>query len=117
MFRSLCLTRRFFCCFCLPPQVIPPERIVALVSACKGGTFRHIQSAAQEMIFSAYPVDQILAQLLTVVMADDTIGDVAKAKVAVRLAENEHKLIEGADEYLQLLDVLSYTAQSITATL
>lgn len=98
-------------------QVIPPERIVALVTACKSSTFRHIQSAAQEMIYSAYPVDQILAQLLTVFMADDTIDDVAKAKVAVRLAENDHKLIQGADEYLQLLDALSYAAQSITATL
>jgi len=100
-----------------PVQVIPPDRIVGLVTACKGGTFRHIQSGAQEMIYSAYPVDQILAQLLAVIMADDTIGDGAKAKIAVRLAEAEHKLVEGADEYLQLLDVLSYTAQSITATL
>jgi hypothetical protein len=34
-----------------------------------------------------------------------------------RLAENEHKLIEGADEYLLLLDVLSFTSRTIAATL
>jgi replication factor C subunit 2/4 len=94
--------------------VIPPSRIADLLVATKSNAFRHIQSAAQEMVYAGYPVDAILQQFLMVVMADETIGDVAKAKISVRLAENEHKLIEGADEYLQLLDVLSFTSQTIT---
>ena len=93
--------------------VIPPHRIAALLLAAKGSTFRHLQAAAQEMIYSAYPVDQILMQMLPCVMDDATIADVAKAKICVRLAENEHKLIEGADEYLQLMDALSFIAQTI----
>lgn len=94
--------------------VIPPARITALLTACKSGTFRNIQTAAQEIIYDGFPVDQIFNQLSSVVMEDVTIGDVAKGKVCCRLADNDHKLIEGADEYLQLLDALSFTAQAIT---
>jgi len=93
--------------------VIPPERITALVASTKGSSFRALQAAAQEMIYAAYPVDAILAQLLPVILRDETIGDAAKAKIAVRLAEAEHKLVQGADELLQLMDVCSFIAQSI----
>lgn len=104
---------------CHPPprllffQVIPPSRISGLLVACKSNSFRPLQTAAQEMIFSGFPVDAILQQFLSSIMEDETIGDVAKAKIAVRIAENEHKLIEAADEYLQLLDVLAFTARMI----
>jgi DNA polymerase III delta prime subunit len=95
--------------------VIPPERIAGLLASTKGSSFRTLQSAAQEMIYSAYPVDAILAHLLPVILSDATIGDAAKAKIAVRLAEAEHKLVQGADELLQLIDVCSFIAQSIAA--
>ena len=95
--------------------VIPPERITELLASAKGSTFRHLQQSCREMIYSAYPVDAILAQLLPAIMRDSTIGDVAKAKICVRIAENEHRLIEGADEYLQLLDVMSFAAQTMAA--
>lgn len=93
--------------------VIPPARIAGLLAATKTNAFRHLQTAAQETVYSGFPVDAVLHQLLESVMRDLTIGDVAKAKICVRLAESEHKLIEGADEYLQLLDVLSFMAQTI----
>lgn len=96
--------------------VIPPERISELLASAKGTTFRHLQQACREMIFSAYPVDAILAQLMPAIMRDATIGDVAKAKICVRIAENEHRLIEGADEYLQLMDVMSFAAQTMAAS-
>ncbi len=95
--------------------VIPPERIAGLLASTKGSSFRTLQSAAQEMIYSAYPVDAILAHLLPAILSDETIGDAAKAKIAVRLAEAEHKLVQGADELLQLIDVCSFIAQSIAA--
>jgi replication factor C subunit 2/4 len=95
--------------------VIPPERIAHLLQSVKGTPFRTLQSAAQEMIYSAYPVDAVLAQFSSAVLRDVSIGDGAKAKIAVRIAEAEHKLIDGADELLQLLDVMSFTAQAIAA--
>jgi len=95
--------------------VIPPERIAALLTAVKGSPFRALQSAAQEMIYSAFPVDGVLTQLSAALLQDASVADGAKAKCVVRIAEAEHKLIDGADELLQLMDVLSFISQAIAA--
>lgn len=65
------------------------------------------------MIYSGYSVDSILSQLSPVILNDPSISDLAKSKIFVRIGESEHKLIQGADQLLQLLDVAAFIARTI----
>lgn len=52
---------------------------------------------------------EILLQLQAALLEDGALSDSAKGRVLGRLAEADKKLVDGADEFLQLLDVASHT--------
>lgn len=93
--------------------VIPNNVIGFLLRACKQNSFKSIQEAASEAVAEGFAVDQLLVQMQGMVLEDDSITDLQKAHILIRIAEADHKLIEGADEYLQLLDVLSVISTRI----
>lgn len=93
--------------------VIPQEIVQTLFAACKSGDFDLANKEVNNIIADGYPVSQMLAQLLEVVIVAEDISDEQKARICKRLAEADKCLIDGADEYLQLLDVTSNTMRSL----
>jgi len=93
--------------------VIPNNVIHFLMQACKANSFQRIQDAAGDAVAEGFPVDQLLSQLQTSVLEDSSTSDLHKAHILLRISEADHKLTEGADEYLQLLDVLSFISTTI----
>ena len=55
-----------------------------------------------------YPIGNLLEQLESFVINDVKISDKKKAVICSQLASTERRITEGADEFLQLLNVLSY---------
>lgn len=53
------------------------------------------------------PITSILENLQLIVI-DSNIDDFKKSKICIHIAETEKCLIDGADEYLQLLNIFSY---------
>jgi replication factor C subunit 2/4 len=93
--------------------VVPAAVIENLMKSCKTSVFNNVQNQVKEIIYSAYPADAIFQQLLPTIINDDTISDLSKGYIMNRIAEVDAKLIDGGDEYLQLLDVASYIAKTI----
>ncbi|XP_052203427.1 replication factor C subunit 2 [Diospyros lotus] len=89
--------------------VIPQEVVHSLFSACKSGNFDLANKEVDNIIAEGYPVSQMLSQLFDVVVEADDISDEQKANICKKLAEADKCLVDGADEYLQLLDVASQT--------
>jgi len=54
----------------------------------------------------AYPVIQIFEQLVDIIIEDNNLNDQDKAHICMEIAHSEKKLIEGANEYFQLLHIL-----------
>jgi replication factor C subunit 2/4 len=54
-----------------------------------------------------YPINNILEQL-RYIMTDSNISDVNKSLISIQLSITERRLLEGADEYIQLQNVLCY---------
>jgi len=107
-----CLTfSRILCCL----QVIPTEVIHELVNACRTGSFGSIQKAATDAIAAGFPANQLLSHLAVVVTHDGAIADKHKATICIRIAEADKKLTDGADEFLQLLDVLSNASKALSS--
>ncbi|KAK8958598.1 hypothetical protein KSP40_PGU003561 [Platanthera guangdongensis] len=89
--------------------VIPQDTVQTLFAACKSGEFDAANKEAGNVIAEGYPVSQMLYRLLEVIVSSDDISDLQKARICKRLAEADKCLIDGADEYLQLMNVVSHT--------
>lgn len=85
-----------------------PETIAeSLITSIKTSLYSEIEKAAKNVVMQGYSADAVLQQLLKVVIDSNELDDEGKAQVAIRIADAETKLIEGADETLQMIDVLS----------
>lgn len=91
--------------------VIPQEVVNALFTACKIGDFDLVNKEVNNVIAEGYPVSQMLSQFFDVIVGAEEILDEQKARICKRLAEADKCLVDGADEYLQLMDVASHTMQ------
>lgn len=65
------------------------------------------------MIYDAYSGGQILTQLHDTLMERGDINDLKKANIFEKIAIVENNLMEGADEYLQLLDLSCFITKQI----
>jgi replication factor C subunit 2/4 len=93
--------------------VVPETVVATLLKATKANSFKSIEEAASDVVAEGFPVDQVFAQLQLAVINDAAITDAQTAHICIRLAEADHKLIDGADEYLQLMDVLSVIGSAV----
>jgi replication factor C subunit 2/4 len=60
---------------------------------------KHIRS-------QGYPIYNIMKQINDIVINTSQLTDKMKAVISLHFAKTERRLIEGADEYLQLLSIL-----------
>jgi replication factor C subunit 2/4 len=92
---------------------LPPATVVdTLWQAFSSTSFDGMQKAVEDVCANGYSALLLLAALLPKVMTEASWTELSKAEVAIRIAEAEKNMIEGADEYLQLMTVcsLAYTA-------
>ncbi|MCD9641352.1 Subunit of heteropentameric Replication factor C (RF-C) [Datura stramonium] len=94
--------------------VIPNEVVQAIFSACRSGNFDLANKEVNNVIAEGYPVSQMLSQLYDIVIDADDISDEQKARICKKFAEADKCLVDGADEYLQLLNVASSTMQALS---
>ncbi|KAL5714521.1 Subunit of heteropentameric Replication factor C (RF-C) [Ranunculus cassubicifolius] len=93
--------------------VIPDAVVQALFAACKSGNFEYANKEVNNVIAEGYPVSQMLSQLLDVVVEANDVTDEQKARICSKLGQADKCLIDGADEYLQLMDVASNTMRAL----
>lgn len=93
--------------------IVPKEVVQSLFQACKTGQFDLAQKEVSDIIAEGHPASQIFSQLYDTVVEATDISDETKARISQRLAEADKCLIDGADEYLQLLDVASNAMRSL----
>ena len=84
----------------LPDEVVKNFANVALVH-----NFSKLQSTVTDIIQQGYSAQQLLTQLDSEIVKSDKLSDVNKGIVLMEMGNVEKKLIDGADEYLQLLDL------------
>eukprot|EP00252_Welwitschia_mirabilis_P010890 TRINITY_DN24520_c0_g1_i1.p1 TRINITY_DN24520_c0_g1~~TRINITY_DN24520_c0_g1_i1.p1 ORF type:complete len:341 (+),score=69.16 TRINITY_DN24520_c0_g1_i1:219-1241(+) len=93
--------------------VVPDEVVQALLQACKTGQFDLAQKEVTNIISEGYPASQVLSQFYDIIVVAADISDETKARICMRLAEADKRLVDGADEYLQLLDAASNSMRAL----
>lgn len=87
--------------------VIPDEKIEELLQLCVAGDSQKSQALAEDILKDGFPCLQILEQFGYYLADSDLLEDEMKAEICLKLGEVEKKLVDGADEWLQLSHCIS----------
>ena len=88
----------------LPPDAVIEELFGVLSNTTNN--FDTMKVAVEDVCASGYSAQSVCAALLQkFITSSPSLNELGRAKLAIRIAEAEHRMIDGADEYLQLMTV------------
>ena len=93
--------------------VVPPTFIARFHTALFSNSFDAIQSVVQDMVSEGFDSQSVLHGWLATLMADSAISEDRKAVICLHIAEIEKRLVDGSDEYLQMLDLAATARKQI----
>ena len=102
-------------------QDVHPLTGTACVSqTCASQNFDAMQKLIDSLLADGFPAEVLAGQMLEFMLRDDlpaarAIPSAAKAKIAIQLAEVDKMLVDGADEYMQLTNLLAFTMRQLRA--
>jgi len=85
--------------------VLKDKVIEKIIDTCSTGSFERVEECVQELIYDGFSCVQVITQMHDMLMERADIKDSKKAVIFEKIAEIDNNLMEGADEYLQLLDL------------
>ena len=93
--------------------ITPPAFIARFHAALKSNSFDSLQAVVQDMVSEGFDSQSVLHAWLSTLMADNTISEDRKAAICMHVAEIEKRLVDGSDEYLQMLDLAATARKHI----
>lgn len=95
---------------------LPPDQVIeTLYQSLLSNSFDTMQIAVQNVIADGYSVQTLLQKLLEKFIQTNDLDELGRAKLAIRIAEAEDRMNDGADEYLQLMTVCGLAIQCLFA--
>ncbi|XP_011618260.1 replication factor C subunit 4 isoform X2 [Takifugu rubripes] len=91
-------------------EVVPNKMIDNLLHICFRGTFEKLEVAVRNLVDEGYAATQILSQLHESIIEKD-FGDKQKSAIAEKMAVVSKCMLDGADEFLQMLSLCSVIMQ------
>lgn len=93
--------------------VPPASDVDKLVQALHSNQFDPMRIAVEGMCAEGFSAQTLLGCLLQRFVESKDLDELGRAKLAIRIAEAEHHMIDGADEYLQLMTVCGLAMQCL----
>ncbi|KAM8952593.1 replication factor C subunit 4 [Pelodytes ibericus] len=94
--------------------VIPQETLDEVVAACQSGSFEKLETVVKDLVNNGHAATQLVNQLHDLMLEREDLTDKQKAKIADKLAEVDKCLVDGADEYLQMLSLFAVVMEQMT---
>ncbi|KAF1814093.1 P-loop containing nucleoside triphosphate hydrolase protein [Eremomyces bilateralis CBS 781.70] len=89
--------------------IIPGQTIESLLNAMrpmpKKQAYDSIATVVQDLISDGWSASQLLNQMYEKVLFDERIADIQKQTIAIVFSETDKRLVDGADEHLEVLDL------------
>uniref|UniRef100_A0A2C9KDZ4 Replication factor C subunit 4 n=1 Tax=Biomphalaria glabrata TaxID=6526 RepID=A0A2C9KDZ4_BIOGL len=87
--------------------VISEDYLDKLINKCRSDSYEELDVAVQDIIHEGYAASQVLNQLHDKIITLDSLSDKQKSVVCEKMGEVDKCLMDGADEYLQLMALFS----------
>ncbi|RWS02704.1 replication factor C subunit 4-like protein [Dinothrombium tinctorium] len=95
--------------------VIPMTKIEKVIEACKDQSYEKLEETITSIIKEGYSAIRFFNQLHDWILEDTTLlNDNKKAVLCEAIAEADYQLINGANEYLQMLYISSVLLQQLS---
>ncbi|KAF4536896.1 Replication factor c subunit 2 [Lasiodiplodia theobromae] len=89
--------------------VIPGPTMERLYEAmqprAKSKVYTDVAQAVEDMVADGWSATQLVAQLYEMVLFDEKVEDLKKNKITLVFSETDKRLVDGADEHLEILDL------------
>ncbi|KRY69647.1 Replication factor C subunit 4, partial [Trichinella pseudospiralis] len=86
-------------------QIVPEELVEQFIAICRKGSHENMEKLVLQLQREAYSAYQFIIQLHDKLIDDLMVSDLARAKLLSKLAVCENRILAGADETLQLMDL------------
>lgn len=93
--------------------VIADDTVDNLLMVCHSNSYEKLQMFIQDIMNEGHPASQLLLQLHDKVVQLDELNDKQKSVIMEKMAIVDKCLMDGADEFLQLMALCSITMQQI----
>ena len=70
--------------------------------------YEELKKSVDDLAFEAYSCSDVLSVLLELVVESNDLSNVQKAYIMDKIGEADGALVDGSDEFLQMLNVFSY---------
>ncbi|CDH54250.1 replication factor c subunit 2 [Lichtheimia corymbifera JMRC:FSU:9682] len=87
--------------------IVPDDDLAKLLQSCETNNDNEIQDAALNIINQGYAADIVVYQLHEEIMKSETINAAQKTEISDLLGTADIRLVQGADEHLQLLRLMT----------
>ncbi|KAH9253614.1 hypothetical protein BASA81_008450 [Batrachochytrium salamandrivorans] len=87
--------------------VLPPHALGALWVAVQSGIFDQVATEVRSLLALGYSTTMMTRCLLELVVGEEGMDEVKRARMLLKLAEADKLLVDGADEELQMMDICS----------
>jgi replication factor C subunit 2/4 len=89
--------------------VIPDQTIDQLWTAMqpRPGTavYQKVENVVTDLVADGWSATQLVSQLFETVMYDEAVSDLHKNRISLVFSEVDKRLVDGADEHLEMLDL------------
>ncbi|XP_064638961.1 replication factor C subunit 4-like isoform X2 [Lineus longissimus] len=93
--------------------IIPKDVIDHILTVCHSNSYEKLEVAVKDLIAEGHSAYQILQQLHMIMAQKEELGDKQKSIVCEKMAVVDKCLMDGADEYLQIMDLCTVMMQQI----
>ena len=93
--------------------VIPERYIEGLLEVAQLNSYDRLQNNVDDLICEGFSGHQLISQLHDHCVGNACLSDSQKSSICGALAVSEHALLEGADEYLQMMAVATTIMQTL----
>ncbi len=95
---------------------VPTDVVAMIKKVCidsKSTDLTKVVELTQSLYCSGFPINCILGEINKLLINSTVLKDEAKSNICLHIAKTERRLIDGADEYLQLLSIFTCIRNTI----
>lgn len=88
-------------------NMVPVEKMNNIIDVCVSDKANPIEihNLANDFNMNGYPISIVLLQLVDFIINNTVLDNKKKSKICLHISKTEKRLIDGSDEYLQLLSI------------
>lgn len=88
-------------------NMVPFNKMESIINVCVNNSLNimEIRQLANDFNTNGYPINIVLLQLIEHIIKNENITDNQKSLICRHISKTEKRLIDGSDEYLQLLSI------------